>query len=116
MERDISVVPTEITRPVKVVDLQSWSQIFRSEQTEMVRSISCTNRNYRNFGWNGKHPVFLRLCVVMKNEHTKHLQVVVLVKKLVYHMQTTGKTLSDCLHSSKILNDILLFIDWRGMD
>ena len=36
--------------------LQSWSRIFRSDQTEKVRSIWCTNRNYRNFGLNGKRP------------------------------------------------------------
>ena len=56
MERDISVRPTEMTRPVKVDHLQSWSRIFRSDQTEMVRSIWCSNRNYRNFGLNGKRP------------------------------------------------------------
>ena len=39
MERDISVRPTEMTRPVTVDHLQSWSRIFRSDQTEMVRSI-----------------------------------------------------------------------------
>ena len=39
MERDISVRPTEMTRPVKVDHLQSWSRIFRSDQTEMVCSI-----------------------------------------------------------------------------
>ena len=36
---DISVRPTEMTRPVTVDHLQSWSRIFRSDQTEMVRSI-----------------------------------------------------------------------------
>ena len=56
IKRDISVRPTETTRPVKVDHLQSWSWIFRSDQTEMVRSIWCTNRNVRNFGLNGKHP------------------------------------------------------------
>ena len=50
MERDISV------GLVKVDYLQSWSQIFQSDQTEMARSIWCTNRNFRNFGLNGKHP------------------------------------------------------------
>ena len=39
MERDISVRPTEITGPVKVHHLQSWSRIFQSDQTEMVCSI-----------------------------------------------------------------------------
>ena len=56
IERDISVPPTEMTRLVKVDHLQSWSQIFRSDQTVMVRSIWCTNRNFRNFGLNGKRP------------------------------------------------------------
>ena len=58
-ERHISVRPTEMTRPVTVDHLQSWSRIawiFRSDQTEMVRSIWWTNRNFRNFGLNGKHP------------------------------------------------------------
>ena len=39
MERHISIRPTEMTRPIKVDHLESWSRIFRSEQTEMVRSI-----------------------------------------------------------------------------
>ena len=39
MERDISVRPTEMTRPVKVDHLQSWSRIFGLHQTKMVRSI-----------------------------------------------------------------------------
>ena len=33
IERDISVRPTEIARPVKVNHLQSCYQIFRSDQT-----------------------------------------------------------------------------------
>ena len=53
---DILVQPAEITGPVKVDYLESWSGIFRSDQTEMVRSILCTNRNFRNFGLNGKRP------------------------------------------------------------
>ena len=56
MERDISVRPTEMTRPVKLDHLQSWFRLFRSDQTEMVRSIWCTNRNFRTFGLNGKRP------------------------------------------------------------
>ena len=32
------------------------SRIFRSDQTEMVRSIWWTNRNFQNFGLNGKRP------------------------------------------------------------
>ena len=39
MERDILVLPTEITGPVKVDRPQSWSRIFWSDQTEMIRSI-----------------------------------------------------------------------------
>ena len=38
-------------RPVKVDHLQSWSRKFWSDQTEMVRSIWCTNRKVRNFGF-----------------------------------------------------------------
>ena len=56
MERDSSVRPTEMTRPVTVDHLQSWSRIFRSDQTEMVRSIWWTNRKIRTFGLNGKRP------------------------------------------------------------
>ena len=56
MERDISDRPSEMTRPVTVDNLQSWFRIFRSDQTEMVRSIGCTNRTYRNFGLNRKRP------------------------------------------------------------
>ena len=33
---------------------QSW--IFQSNQAEMVHSIGWTNRNFWNFGLNGKHP------------------------------------------------------------
>ena len=36
---NISVRPTEMTRAVKEDHLQSWSRIFRSDQTEMLRSI-----------------------------------------------------------------------------
>ena len=50
------VRPTEMTRPVTVDHLQSWSWIFRSHQTEMVRSIWWTNRNFRSFRLNGKRP------------------------------------------------------------
>ena len=57
MERNISVRPTEMTRPVKEDHLQSWSWIFRSDQTKMVRSIWCSNGNYQNFGLNGKCPL-----------------------------------------------------------
>ena len=41
MERDILVHQTKITGPVKEDHLQSWSRIFRSDQTEMVHSIWC---------------------------------------------------------------------------
>ena len=46
MERDVPVRPTEMTRPVKVDHLQSWSRILRSD----------TNRNFQNFWVNGKRP------------------------------------------------------------
>ena len=67
MERDISVRPTEMTRPVTVDHLQSWSRIFRSDQTEMVRSIWWTNRNFRTFGLNGKRPQIFRRTSVQYN-------------------------------------------------
>ena len=41
MERDISVLPTEMSRPVKEDRLQSWSRMFRSDQIKTVRSIWC---------------------------------------------------------------------------
>ena len=56
MERDISVRRTEMTRPVKEHHLQSWSRTFRSDLTEMVRSIWCTKWNFQNFGLNGNCP------------------------------------------------------------
>ena len=36
---------------------------FRSDQTEMVHSIGCTNRNFRNFGFDGKCPLNYWKCV-----------------------------------------------------
>ena len=57
MEREISVQPTEMTRLVKEDHLLSWSRICQSDQTEIVRSIWCTNQNFRNFGLNGKRPI-----------------------------------------------------------
>ena len=54
----------------KVDHLKSWFLIFRSYQTEMVRSICCTNRNFRNFGLNGKPP-WGRDWVVSKTKHSK---------------------------------------------
>ena len=59
MERVISVRPTEITGPVKVQHLQSWSRIFWSDQTEMVCSIWCTNQNFRNLNWRESALFFL---------------------------------------------------------
>ena len=53
MERDILVQPTKMTRPVKVDHLQSWSGIFRSDQTEKDHSIWSTNWNFWNFWLNG---------------------------------------------------------------
>ena len=52
METDISVRPTEMTGLVKEDYLQTWSWIFRSDQTEMLRSIWYTNRNFRSLGLN----------------------------------------------------------------
>ena len=60
-----SVRPIEITRPVKVDHFRSWSRILRSDQNKMIRSIWCTNRNFRNFGLNGMHPI-----VYIVQEHT----------------------------------------------
>ena len=57
MERDISVRRTDMTRLVKEDHLQSWFRIFRSDQTEIVLSIKCTNQNFRNFGLIGKCPI-----------------------------------------------------------
>ena len=39
MERKFSVGPTEMSGLVKVNHLQRWSQIFRSDETEMALSI-----------------------------------------------------------------------------
>ena len=75
MERDISVWPTEMTRPVTVDHLQSWSRIFRSDQTEMVRSIWWTNRNFRNFGLNGKRVLFLAPTCVPGFEYSQNLLI-----------------------------------------
>ena len=49
METHISIRPTEMTRPVKVDHLESWSRIFRSEQTEMVRSIWVNKLQFTSF-------------------------------------------------------------------
>ena len=59
MERDFSVRSTEMARSVKVDHLQRRSQIFRSDRTETVRSNLISNRNFRNFGLNGKRPWIL---------------------------------------------------------
>ena len=85
MERDISVRPTEMTRPVTVDHLQSWSRIFRSDQTEMVRSIWCTNRNFQNFGVNGKRPMFVFLLKTVKVFDVMHM----------ISTQTAGKTIGN---------------------
>ena len=57
-----------MTSPVIVDHLQSWSRIFRTDQTEMVRSIWRTNRNFRTFGLNGKRP-----CRASRNGSTSRL-------------------------------------------
>ena len=59
MERDFSVGSTKMARSVKVDHLQRRSQIFRSDRTETVRSNLISNRNFRNFGLNGKRPWIL---------------------------------------------------------
>ena len=51
IERDISVRPTKMTRPVKEDHLQRWSQIFRSNRTEMVRSIWFLTEISGILGW-----------------------------------------------------------------
>ena len=50
--------------------LQSWFRILRSDQSEMVRSICRTNRNFRNFGLNGKRPrsLFTEIHVYCKGQ------------------------------------------------
>ena len=59
MERDISVRPTEMTRPVKDDYLQSWSWIYPSDQTEMVRSIDVSTEISGILGWiESAHVVF----------------------------------------------------------
>ena len=57
------VRPTENTRPVKEDRLQSQYRIFRQDQTEIVCSILCTNRNFRNLGLNGKRPKMIRILI-----------------------------------------------------
>ena len=60
-KRDILVRQTEMTRPVKV-DLEGGPKYtFWSDQTEMVRSIWFLTENFRNFGLNGKLPLFSSL-------------------------------------------------------
>ena len=49
-ERNISVRPTEMTRPVKVANLQSWSGIFRSDQTRNDLFDLMYQPNFRDFG------------------------------------------------------------------
>ena len=70
MKTDILVQPSEMTRQVKVDHLQSWSWIIQSDQTEMVRSICCANRNFQNFGLNGKCP-FCKIRNVCKPYQTR---------------------------------------------
>ena len=45
MESDISVRPTEITRPVEVA-FKAGPEYSGRTETEMVRSIWCTNQNF----------------------------------------------------------------------
>ena len=60
-KRDISVRPTEMTRPVKVNLKGGPKYTFWSHQTEMVRSIWFLTENFRNFGLNRKRPLFSSL-------------------------------------------------------
>ena len=60
-KRDISVRPTEMTRPVKVNLKGGPKYTFWSDQTEMVRSIWFLTENFRNFGLNGERPLFSSL-------------------------------------------------------
>ena len=75
MKRGISVRPIKMTTPVKVDHLQSWSRVFWSGQTEMVRSIWWTNRNFRNFGLNGKRVLFLAPTCVPGFEYSQSLLI-----------------------------------------
>ena len=43
MEGDISVQPTKVSGLVKVEHPQSWSRMFRLDQTDIFCSIWCTN-------------------------------------------------------------------------
>ena len=51
---------SRLVGPNKIDHLQSWSEIFPSDRTKMVRSICpfrlISSRTFRNFGLNGKHP------------------------------------------------------------
>ena len=51
IEREISVQPTVMTRPVKVDHLQRWCQTFRSDRTEMVCSIWFLTEISGILGW-----------------------------------------------------------------
>jgi len=51
MKRDIAVRPTEKSGRVKVDHLLRWSQIFRSDRTEMVRSIWFLTEISGILGW-----------------------------------------------------------------
>ena len=57
MEKDISARPTGMIEQIKVVPLQSWSQILWSDWTKMVHYINLvSNQNFQNLGLNGKCP------------------------------------------------------------
>ena len=59
IERDISVRLTEMTRPVKEDHPQSWSPIFQSDQTQMVRSILIYQLKFLEFWVEWKAPMAL---------------------------------------------------------
>ena len=56
MERDISVQPTEMSGQVKVDHFQRWSHNTPVESNRNGPFHLISNRNFRNFGLNGKHP------------------------------------------------------------
>ena len=59
MEKDISFRPTKM----RTGQSGPCTFKFRSDQTEVVHSSGCTNRNFRNFGLNGKRPLNYWKCV-----------------------------------------------------
>ena len=75
-KRDISVQPTEMSGPVKVDDLQRWSQNIRilvgSNRNGPFHLIS--NGNFRNFGLNGKRR---QLQCIFSSENKNLLRILI---------------------------------------